>query len=118
MKFSILPFFRNVFALLMICFSCTVNAANNMIVIGQSIDLSSPNAAIGRDYVAGIKTYFDSINSAGGINGKRVQYIVRDDQGQPDMAAKTVTDLIERDQIDYLFGGVAEGQIPRHVLAP
>lgn len=118
MKFSILPFFRNVFALLMVCFSCTVNAANNMVVIGQSIDLSSPNAAIGRDYVAGIKTYFDAINSAGGINGKRVQYIVRDDQGQPDMAAKTVTDLIERDQIDYLFGGVGDATTQAILDAP
>ena len=41
----------------------------NTIVVGQAIDLSSPNAAIGRDYVAGIKTYFDALNSAGGIGG-------------------------------------------------
>ena len=81
---------------------------SNTIVIGQAVDLSSPNAAIGRDYVAGIKTYFDALNAAGGINGKRVRYVVRDDQATPAVAAKVVTELIERDQIDYLIGGVGD----------
>ncbi|MDB5764735.1 MAG: ABC-type branched-chain amino acid transport system, periplasmic component [Herminiimonas sp.] len=83
-------------------------AANNAIIIGQAIDLSSPNASIGRDYVAGIKTYFDSINANGGINGRHIQYIVRDDQGKADLAVKAVAELIERDRIDYLFGGVGD----------
>lgn len=81
----------------------------NAIVVGQTIDLSSPNASVGRDYVAGIKTYFDALNAAGGVNGKRIRYIVRDDQAQPAVAAKAVTELIERDQIDFLLGGVGDG---------
>ncbi len=84
------------------------HAAGNTIVIGQVIDLSSPNAEIGRDYVAGIKTYFDAANANGGINGKQVRYVVRDDQGLPDNAAKAVGELIERDQVDYLIGGVGD----------
>ncbi|HCE09970.1 MAG TPA: amino acid-binding protein, partial [Oxalobacteraceae bacterium] len=74
-----------------------------------------PNAAIGRDYVAGIKTHFDAINSAGGINGKHIQYIVRDDQGEPGLSVAMATELIERDQVDYLFGGVGD-DITRAVL--
>jgi len=80
----------------------------NTIVVGQAIDLSSPNASVGRDYVAGIKTYFDALNAAGGVNGKRIRYIVRDDQAQATVAAKVVTELIERDQIDFLLGGVGD----------
>ena len=83
-------------------------AAGNTIVIGQAIDLSSPNGAIGRDYVAGIKTYFDSVNSTGGINGKHVKYIVRDDQGQPGVAVGIAAELIEHDKADFLFGGVGD----------
>lgn len=95
-------------ALFLIILPLAGNAAGNMIVIGQSIDLSSPNASIGRDYVAGIKTYFDAVNSTGGINGRHIQYIVRDDQGKPDLAVRAVAELIERDQVDYLFGGVGD----------
>lgn len=87
----------------------------NTIVIGQAIDLSSPNANIGRDYVAGIKTYFDSLNAAGGVNGKKIRYVVKDDQGVPAVAVKVVTELIERDQIDFLFGGVGD-QVTQAVL--
>jgi len=91
-------------------------AANNNIVVGQAIDLSGPNGALGRDYVAGIKTYFDSINSAGGVNGKHIQYIVRDDQGQAALSAGVIADLIERDKADFIFGGVGD-EVTEAVLA-
>lgn len=90
--------------------SVSANAANNAIVIGQVVDLSGPNASIGRDYVAGIKTCFDMVNASGGINGKRIQFVVRDDNGQSDLAAKAATELIERERIDYLFGGIGDEQ--------
>lgn len=86
----------------------TVATVPKPIVIGQAIDLSGPNASIGRDYVAGIKTCFDALNASGGIGGRHIQYIVRDDRGEPQMAAKLVAALIEREQIDYLFGGVGD----------
>ncbi|HEV2610401.1 MAG TPA: ABC transporter substrate-binding protein [Noviherbaspirillum sp.] len=94
------------------------NASGDPIVIGQAIDLSSPNADIGRDYVAGIKTYFDALNAAGGIGGRPVRYITRDDQGRSEVAAKEVSELIERDRIDYLIGGVGEASMQAIINAP
>ena len=106
---------RMLLSLFLIALPLLGYTAGNTIVIGQAIDLSGPNAAIGRDYVAGIKTHFDAINSAGGINGKHIQYIVRDDQGEPGLSVAMATELIERDQVDYLFGGVGD-DITRAVL--
>lgn len=83
-------------------------AAGNAIVVGQVVDLSGPNASIGRDYVAGIKTCVDMVNANGGIHGRRIQFLVRDDRGQPELAVKAVGDLIENEHIDYLFGGVGD----------
>ena len=85
-----------------------VDAAGNTIVVGHAIDLSGPNASLGRDYAAGIKTCFDMVNAAGGINGKRIQYVARDDRGQPELSASIASDLIEREQADYLMGGVGD----------
>jgi len=85
------------------------------IVIGQVIDLSSPNASLARDYVAGIKTYFDTVNATGGINGKRIQYIARDDQASPVVAARVASELIDNERVDYLIGGIGE-QVTRAVL--
>lgn len=82
------------------------NAAEPTITVGQAIDLSGPNGSIGRDYVAGITTYFDSINAKGGVNGKKIRYIVRDDHGSAAEAAKLVDGLITQDRADYLMGAI------------
>lgn len=84
------------------------DAGNNAIVIGQAVDLSGPDGSLGRDYVAGIKTCFDMINAGGGINGRRITFIARDDRGQPELSAKAASELIERDHVDYLMGGIGD----------
>lgn len=103
------PFIRMwTLCLFVLCsaFALNVHAQGNTIVIGQAIDLSGPNGSIGRDYVAGITTYFDSVNVSGGIGGKRIKYLVRDDQGNPATSAQAVADLLEKDKADYLIGGI------------
>lgn len=102
---------RSVAALALTCsLLCGVTLAHaaQAIVVGQAIDLSGPDSAISRDYVAGIKTYFDAINAAGGINGRKIKYIVRDDQGQAELTAKISSELLDHDQADVLVGGVGE----------
>ncbi|MBI3230306.1 MAG: ABC transporter substrate-binding protein [Burkholderiales bacterium] len=79
-------------------------AAEKNIVIAQAIDLSGPNAAIGRDYVAGITTYFDTVNMQGGLNGRHIQYVVQDDKGDPALSAKIAGDLA--DKADFVLGGI------------
>ncbi len=85
------------------------------IVIGQAVDLSGPSAALGRDYVAGIKTYFDGLNAKGGVQGKRIQYVVYDDKGDPAQAAFAVTELIQRHKADFLIGGIGD-EMTRAIL--
>src|SRR4051812_44342499 len=81
-------------------------AGEKTIVVGQAIDLSGPNGSIGRDYVAGITTYFDSLNVKGGVNGRKVVYIARDDRGDPAESARLATELIRQDRSDYLLGAI------------
>lgn len=88
------------------------------IVVGQSVDLSGPSAALGRDYVAGIKTYFDDLNSRGGLRGKRIHYIVYDDRGDPARAAEGVAELIQEHQVDYLMGGIGDETTQAILNAP
>ncbi|MFZ6845007.1 ABC transporter substrate-binding protein [Undibacterium sp. RuTC16W] len=104
--FSFFKKISAVIAVTTIMFSAQVFAGESAIVIGQAIDLSGPNGSIGRDYVAGITTYFDSLNVAGGINGRRIKYIARDDQGNPSASAKAVAELLDKDKVQYLLGGI------------
>lgn len=96
--------------------SSTVLAADKTIVIAQIIDLSGPNGAIGLDYVAGITSYFDSINQRGGIVGKQVRFIVRDDRGDPKLAAKAAEQLITKESPEYLIGGIGN-EVTQAILA-
>ena len=96
-----------------------VHAADgNVIVVGQAIDLSGPNGSIGRDYVTGITTYFDGINTKGGINGKKVKYVVRDDAGNSAESARLATGLIKQDQANYLLGGIGTEATQAVLAAP
>jgi branched-chain amino acid transport system substrate-binding protein len=99
-------------------FSHHAAAQDKLIVVGQAIDLSGANGMIGRDYVAGITTYFDSVNAAGGINGRRIKYLARDDQGNPASSAKAVAELIEKDKAEYLLGGIGVAVTDAVVASP
>ncbi len=113
---------RNVCAGLLLVLSGAVAghvaAAESVITVGQAIDLSGPNGSIGRDYVAGITTYFDSINARGGVNGKKIRYIVRDDHGNPADSAKLVDGLIGQDHADYLMGAIGTDATQAILAAP
>lgn len=104
--------------LLTICMPLLGWAGEHAIVIGHAIDLSGPNGSIGRDYVAGIKTYFDFLNSNGGIRGKRIDYIVRDDHGEPQKAAKEVSELIQHDHAEFVLGAIGDAANDAIVNAP
>ncbi len=93
-------------------------AANPNVVVAQSIDLSGPNGSIGRDYVAGITTYFDSVNQKGGINGRKITYMVRDDRGVSTEAAANVTTLIRDERADYLLGAFGNDATAAIAAAP
>lgn len=80
------------------------SASPRALVVAQSIDLSGPNGSIGRDYVAGITTYFDSVNMKGGVNGRKISFVVRDDHGVPGESAANISALIKEERADYLLG--------------
>lgn len=95
-----------------------VFAAGKTVVVAQAIDLSGPNGSIGRDYVTGITTYFDSVNAKGGVNGRKIEYVVRDDRGVPAQAAAHVTSLLREHQADIVLGGIGAEATAAIVAAP
>jgi ABC-type branched-subunit amino acid transport system substrate-binding protein len=57
-------------------------------------------AAIGRAEAA----YFDMINDRGGINGRKIKFISRDDNSNPRMAAEHTRELVEQENVLLMFG--------------
>ena len=79
--------------------------------VGVVLDQNGVNADTGRDYIAGARTWFDHINANGGVNGRRIQVIVKDDEGVAANAVKMTHDLLDQDKVEALFGFVGDDSL-------
>jgi branched-chain amino acid transport system substrate-binding protein len=75
------------------------------IVIGQSAAFSGPASELGNEMRAGARAYFQSLNAAGGVNGRKIELRSLDDGYEPDRAAANTKKLID-DGVFLLFGYV------------
>ncbi len=62
-----------------------------------------------QDQLRGVTLAVEKVNSRGGISGKKVAIISRDDTSDPKRAAEGTRDLIEKEKIDFLVGGLSAG---------
>jgi branched-chain amino acid transport system substrate-binding protein len=76
------------------------------IIIGQFAALTGPAAQLGLRMQEGIKAQFDAVNKAGGINGRQIKLVSRDDGYEPEKAALAVKALLNDDQVFALIGSV------------
>jgi branched-chain amino acid transport system substrate-binding protein len=86
------------------------------IKIGWYGPLTGATATDGTHSRDAAKLAVEQINSAGGINGKKVELVAEDDQGKPEEALKAVQKLINSDKVVALVGGAYSG--PSKTVAP
>ena len=53
--------------------------------------------------IEGLRLYVDRLNAAGGVNGKKIQLVVLDDQAEPSKAAATAKKLLTQDNVKLLI---------------
>lgn len=98
-------------------FSATfsVNAAQN-IKLGAIYIMSGPFSTYGKFAQDGIKLAVDEINSAGGILGRRLEYVTEDSTGKANVAIQAARKLVYQAKVDVLMGidssGVARAVAP------
>ncbi|WP_171013583.1 ABC transporter substrate-binding protein [Chitinivorax sp. B] len=85
-------------------FSSLTMGETSPIHIVQVLDLSGPNGDTGKDYMTGAKVYFDSVNARGGVDGRRINHVFRDDQGNTAQTVSLTTKLLEEYPATVLFG--------------
>ncbi len=79
--------------------------------IGMLVDEFGINADLGKDYIAGARTYFDHVNARGGINGRKLSLVVKDDGGNAATAVNLTRDFIDKEKVDLLFGYIGDDSI-------
>ena len=77
-------------------------AAQEAYLVGVSAALTGPAAGTTAPPIEALRLYIDLINARGGVNGKKIQLIVQDDQGEPSKAAANAKKLITQDGVQLL----------------
>ncbi|PCJ30727.1 MAG: ligand-binding receptor [Gammaproteobacteria bacterium] len=72
----------------------------------MSAALTGPSSALGREMQLGIKSYFKFVNDNGGVQGKLLEFIVRDDGYEPERAGSNMRALIDNDGVLAVLGNV------------
>src|SRR6201994_3031759 len=72
------------------------------IKIGAIFPLSGPASSIGQ-VGRGVSAYVQSINDRGGINGRKIDYVVLDDAYSPPKAFEHARRLVESDEVAFMF---------------
>jgi ABC-type branched-subunit amino acid transport system substrate-binding protein len=76
------------------------------IVIGMSNALTGPAAALGIGVKGGAMVYFNKLNDAGGVNGRKIRVISYDDGYEPKRTVENTNKLVKEDKVFALFGYV------------
>ncbi|HYA07009.1 MAG TPA: ABC transporter substrate-binding protein [Xanthobacteraceae bacterium] len=77
-------------------------ATDTEIKIGNTMPYSGPASAygvIGKSEAA----YFTMVNEQGGVNGRKINFITRDDGYSPPKAVELVRQMVEQDQVLLIF---------------
>lgn len=73
------------------------------IKIGMVNAQSGPSASLGLELKKGSMLYIDKINKEGGVNGRKINIVVYDDQYEGKVTAEMVTKAIDTDKVFALF---------------
>jgi len=87
------------------------------IKIGLAAAVSGGSAASGEAIKRGIQIAMDEVNAKGGLlGGRKLEMVIRDDEGNPTKGVTIARELIEREKAVVVFGGlhttVALAQVP------
>ncbi|WP_326539317.1 ABC transporter substrate-binding protein [Pseudorhodoferax sp.] len=77
--------------------------AQGVVKIGE-INSYKAQPAFLEPYKKGMDLAVDEINAKGGVNGKKIELITRDDNGSPGDTVRMAEELVSREKVDILAG--------------
>ena len=80
--------------------------AQDTIKIGLVTALSGQSARAGEAITRGLQVAIDEINATGGLLGKKVELLRRDDEATPAKGVIAARELVHKEKVAVLFGGL------------
>lgn len=82
------------------------HAAEEPIKVGLVAALSGQSAKSGEAITRGLTIAIEEINASGGILGRPVELVRRDDESNPSKGLLAARELVQREEVAVLFGGL------------
>jgi branched-chain amino acid transport system substrate-binding protein len=92
-----------------IAFAGQIVFAAEPIRIGVITKLSGADANSGEAQILGLTIAADEINKAGGINGRPIELVMRDDENLPSKGIMLIRELANKQNVVALIGGIYSG---------
>ncbi len=80
--------------------------SDQRILFGQSAAFSGPAQELGKNMRLGILAAFQEANRRGGVHGRQLELVYRDDAYEPEAAIKNTQELIKQEEVFALIGAV------------
>ncbi len=77
--------------------------------IGGVLCSSGPFASVGIDELRGAQLATKAINAAGGVDGRKIEFIAEDDQGRADLSVIRANKLIDQDKVSAMIACFGAG---------
>ncbi|GAA1277489.1 ABC transporter substrate-binding protein [Pseudonocardia aurantiaca] len=74
--------------------------------VGAHFPLTGVAAPGYSEIPTGAQAYFQFVNAAGGVNGRQIEYVFRDDAYNPTQTSQVVNELVLQDQVFALLAGL------------
>jgi len=100
-----------VFSALLVLPGCgeTESTEQEPIKIGVVLSESGANEPLGKPERNAIDLFVDRLNEEGGIDGRMVEVVIKDDQSDPGKALEATVELIEQDEVVAVIGASGTG---------
>jgi branched-chain amino acid transport system substrate-binding protein len=83
-----------------------VGVTDDSITVGGTFPLTGVAAPGYSEIPTGAKAYFDFVNAAGGVNGRDIQFEVKDDGYDPTKTSSLTNELVLKDQVFATVGSL------------
>ncbi|TMH71865.1 MAG: hypothetical protein E6H57_04410 [Betaproteobacteria bacterium] len=86
-------------------------ALGQTVKVGSTLALTGPLSATAALHKLAGEIYVEELNKRGGLLGRKVEWVLKDDQSRPDLARTLYEQLVTVDKVDLLIGPYATANI-------
>jgi branched-chain amino acid transport system substrate-binding protein len=91
------------------CGQQKVDTSKETYKIGAVLSLSGPAAPLGQPEQRALSLLEEQLNDGAGVDGHKVEFVIEDDESQPEKAKAAITKLINQEKVAGIIGSSTTG---------